>query len=415
MNIAVIIPYLSKNGGTRAILHILKKIITKKKSKIIIYFCVIPPDLYTKKNNFKRIFKIGFYLLKHFLIKKIFIDEYKISNNKFIIRYIYNFSLKKNFWNLQNFKDLKKSEILISTSFESSFVQDYLCQTKKFSKKSFYFVQHIETWPIYNNEKNWLKAYKISKIKKIKLDHAIHKISLKNSYELNFRKMVNETYKKNYRSIITTSSYLKNCLKELSSTKVKRLTSIGNDTNIFGKRINLKQNNTNKKKLNIFFIFRSIPWKGDNENYWILKKLDKKFSNLNFIIMSNNKIILPKLNNNFEIHINIDDSELNLLYWKADIAIFNSYIEGFGSMPLEAMCCKTACVTTDVGAIRDYAENNKTCFIVNPRDKNKMLKNIIKLIKNKKLINKFKYNSYRSAKKINWEKSSNIFLKNINS
>jgi glycosyltransferase involved in cell wall biosynthesis len=414
MNISVIIPYLSKNGGTRAIISILKQVARKNNKKINIFFCVIPPDIYTKKykNNYIFFFiKIIFYLFIHFFKKKKLLDEYNINSKNFKINFIYNFGLKKNFFLKKKFYQLNKSDILISTSFESTYIQDYIYENFNFKLKYFYFVQHIETWPIYNDDKNWIKAKKISNKRKIKIDYAIHKVKLNNNHA-EFRKLVFKTYKKNYRSIITTSTYLKKCLTEIGSTNIKPLVPIGNDVNIFGKKIsNLEKDRRFK---HILLIFRSIPWKGDSDNLWILRELDKKYNNLKFIIIfSKKEFTIPKLRNKYEIHTNIDDNYLNKIYWKTDIAIFNNIIEGFGSMQLESMCCKTACVMTNVGAIKDFGKDNHSCFIVDPKKKFKILEKVEILLNDEKLVEKFKNNAYLSTRKISWSYTAEKFFDNL--
>jgi glycosyltransferase involved in cell wall biosynthesis len=56
----------------------------------------------------------------------------------------------------------------------------------------------------------------------------------------------------------------------------------------------------------------------------------------------------------------IPDSELNLLYRVADVAVYPSLYEPFGIVALEAMATRTPVVTSDVGGFRETITHGET-------------------------------------------------------
>jgi len=79
------------------------------------------------------------------------------------------------------------------------------------------------------------------------------------------------------------------------------------------------------------------------------------------------------------------DVDLRRLYSTAAVFLYPSRCEGFGLPPLEAMACGCPVVTTDVGAVGEFAVNRGNALIVPPSDVDGMANAIAELLANSAL------------------------------
>lgn len=105
--------------------------------------------------------------------------------------------------------------------------------------------------------------------------------------------------------------------------------------------------------------------------------------------------------------------ELRKLYCQSDIFIWPSREEGFGLPPMEAMACKCAVISTDTGAIRDYAIDEQTVIIVPPNKPDQIGEKIIELIENEKKLSRLSLAGYEKIRGFTWERSTAMLEKII--
>ena len=86
-------------------------------------------------------------------------------------------------------------------------------------------------------------------------------------------------------------------------------------------------------------------------------------------------------------------------------------MEGFGQSVLEAMLMKRPVIATNVGGIPEIVNDQKTGFLVNLNDHEKIIEYIEKLLNNPSLIEEITDNALENVKaKFSWEIIAKNFL-----
>lgn len=101
------------------------------------------------------------------------------------------------------------------------------------------------------------------------------------------------------------------------------------------------------------------------------------------------------------------------LYREADVFIFPSLEEGWGLTPLEAMACKCAVVGTKVGCMLDIGRNGENVMLSDPGDIDGMVNNLVQVLSNIELRKKLSEEGYITAKKLNWERATELLIKTL--
>ncbi|MBE3128388.1 MAG: glycosyltransferase family 4 protein [Actinobacteria bacterium] len=101
----------------------------------------------------------------------------------------------------------------------------------------------------------------------------------------------------------------------------------------------------------------------------------------------------------------ISYSEVEKYYKKANIVIVTSiWPEPFGLIGPEAMSVGRPVIGTKVGGIPEWLEDGKTGYLVEPGDLKQIAKNVIKLLSDRKLMEKIGRNAMEKAKRFNIKK-----------
>ena len=102
----------------------------------------------------------------------------------------------------------------------------------------------------------------------------------------------------------------------------------------------------------------------------------------------------------------LKDSLLPIFYNAADVFIYPSYYEGFGLPPLEAMCCKTPVITSNLTSIPEVTEDS--ALLINPSNKDELSDAIIKILKNPSLKEDLREKGYLQSLKFSWKKTCKL-------
>lgn len=355
MKINYILPSWLKAGGFRVIIEYANRL-QKKGHDVKLFYPEKGYDFY--KGQFKPIYKAKQKLRKILGKEKKF--DYNIFNNKVEVT-----PVKK-----INDNYIRDADFTIATAWPTAF--DVVKLNDKKGKK-IYFIQDYE---VFN-----------SNTKLVDL-----------SYTLPLNK-------------ITISNFLKEFLYNKFSTESEVILN-GINYDVFDCKY-LPENNNDSFK--ILFIYYPMDRKNMPLSLETIKQIKNKYPNIEINSFGFNK------DENLPDYINfqLDPPEdiIVKLYNEADIFLFTSKFEGFGLPPAEAMACKTAVVTSKVGAIPEYAEHMKTAYIIDNFEVAEYLKGLELFINDKSLREKIAENAYHSIrKKLDWNITISKFedyLKNL--
>ena len=287
------------------------------------------------------------------------------------------------------------ADITIATAWETAYTVAALSENK--GKKG-YFVQHYEIWKTWNSDEAWdqvesicddsasypLEMYEVTPPG---YNAQREKAAVERSYELSLDK-------------ITISSWLETLLRTKFDEEVIDVVPNSVNHSIFYPNSNLDSG-----PCSLLLPYRDASWKGQRE----VKDIVHEYKNTDVEIHtygSGNGSDLPQY---VEHHSNISDEELRQLYTSADIFILTAWVEGFGLPPLEAMACKCAVVTTNVGSVSDYAEDGETASIVPPRDSQALVQAIDELVNDREERHKLQKQGYNQVNKYTWEDATAQF------
>jgi len=99
-------------------------------------------------------------------------------------------------------------------------------------------------------------------------------------------------------------------------------------------------------------------------------------------------------------------NELGAIYSSCGIWLSPSLIEGGGMPVQEAMACNCAVVATDVGAVRDFAEDGKDILIVPPGDPQAMAAQIVRLARDRELSDRLSSAAAANIRKYTWDRAT---------
>jgi glycosyltransferase involved in cell wall biosynthesis len=227
---------------------------------------------------------------------------------------------------------IRCADIVVATWWETAyFVSGY----SKDRGEKFYLVQHYEVW-------------------------GGPKEDVDKSYRLGLRNIVN-------------SSWLKEILEKKLGAGVEALIPHAPDLEQFypenGKRVH--------GKIRVLMPYRNIKWKGDEDGIRAFEIARGKRPEIELVMFGPDwGDDVPR---HAEFHKRPSDDELRSIYNSCDIFLFPSKSEGFGMPPMEAMVCKCAVVTTNVGAVSDYTIAGKTAFVFPPNSPESLAEGILRL------------------------------------
>lgn len=286
----------------------------------------------------------------------------------------------------------------LSFEFDSAKLSfSYIIKLNQMSKK--YDVFHFH-YPNPIGELSWLLNLH-SNVKTLVTFH--NDVAKEKKFSSIYNKLMYYYFKKIDKIIVTSENLAKtsNVLKQFEN-KIEVI-PLGIDFEKY--RTNKKYKKTNK--VEILFVGRLAPVKGLSYLIDAVSKLKNEQFVLNIVGKGPLKDELRKQinKNNLNDKINIlgfvSNEKLKKLYSTADIFVLPSVYrgEGFGYVLLEAMINETACISTELGTGTSFVNlNNKSGYVVEPRNSIELANKISQLINNPKILSSFKENSKKRVK-----------------
>ncbi len=212
-------------------------------------------------------------------------------------------------------------------------------------------------------------------------------------------KMLHNTYKMGFTNVVT-SKFLKNLIKEKSGADSEIVLNgidfdkYKNENKVFG-----------KNKITIGFIDYRVKFKGTKDIISALDKINVDYKGkINVVTFKSEETLYPR--DYIDYYDNPDDDTIVNLYCRSDIFISASYEEGFYLVPAEAMACKCANISTNVGALKEYAEDGKSILFFKPGDVETLIEKIRYLLDNPDELKRISLEGFASVtEKLKWEKS----------
>jgi|LauGreDrversion4_2_1035121.scaffolds.fasta_scaffold03798_9 glycosyltransferase involved in cell wall biosynthesis len=222
----------------------------------------------------------------------------------------------------------------------------------------------------------------------------IYKLFTKMSYQAKIKYIFNSTY--TYKKFLEVSER-----KDIKNVLVHPAV---NNQYFYDRQIR------SANQINIAIVARSHPGKGFIDFIDAIQGLRE--SNSEFINKVNNIYVishdrLDSFNlSGMEVIVPNNDEEIAYYMNKSHIFVSNSWYEGFGLPPLEAMFCGCAVILTDSGVVNEYAILNHNCIMIESKNSTLLKESLVALIHDKFLRNKLSSNGSKLTNNFSWSISA---------
>lgn len=250
-------------------------------------------------------------------------------------------------------------DIVVATAWTTA---EYIAQYPRQKGRSFYLIQHLETWDGYEER-------------------------VKETWHLPFEKIV-------------VSQWLMQISQAMGIHNAHHIPN-GIDQNRFVLKIPFAE-----RELGICALYHPAAWKGSDEAVQVMKRIHAVHPTVpcTFFGTMPRPDHLPSWVRYYE---NPPQEVLvNEIYNRHTIFLSTSWKEGFALPPAEAMACGCVFVGTDSGGCRDYAMDGETALLSDPGDIDTLFHNLDKVIVNASLRRHLQETGYGMIKRFTWKRST---------
>jgi len=291
------------------------------------------------------------------------------------------------------------ADVVVASTWESAYSVARLSPSK--GRKA-YFVQHYEAMGLWNNEDCWRLALQENPAPR-GIFRSMAGITPPTAILRRHKKLVDASYSlplAKFTTSVVLEELITGCFRQPSFGRIP----IGNNTAIFYPE-------GAKAARNVILIpFRGFGWKGSADVLELIRILKSRRNDFQ-VILFGHESMRQAVPAGIDFRGSISDAELRRLYTQADIFVSPTWVEGWCSPPMEAMSCGTACVSTDVGALSEFADDGKTALLVPPRSPEKMADAVCRLLDDKALRAKLAGAGQEKISAYTWDRAAGAMEK----
>ena len=161
-------------------------------------------------------------------------------------------------------------------------------------------------------------------------------------------------------------------------------------------------------------IYHPYWGKGVTDGLVAFRMAKKRYPELKLVLLGKDYPRPGEIPDEHKFHYNPPQSDVRKIYSSCAIWLMPSWHEGCACVPAEAMACKCAVVSTDVGGVRDYSVPGETCLISPPQDPEALADNIISLLNDDQKRTDMSEKGYEYIQRFTWQNATRKLLHIIN-
>lgn len=383
MKINVVLPHFGTSGGIRSVIEITNRLVDRG-HEVILITSHVPPSLPHQMASFQsRIFRTGRRTLARIGDN---LDWLPVRAEKMKIPHLearFDGALER--W-------IPDADCTIATAWETAYPVATLGSSKG---RKFYFVQHYEIWPLWNDPSCWEAAAEFDGVPSVNMT----KVKPDDPSLRKYKRLVDESYDLPLNLIIT-SEWEEKVLDELDNDHCGKV-KYGIDFDTF-----YPDANSEADDMTILALYRNSTEKGDRQAIEAFERLNKVRPEANYLMFGTEET--QAIPNFVEFHKDPSQDRIRELYSCSDVLVYPSWVEGYGMPPMEAMACKTAVVSTDVGAVREYSPEEYVLFVP-ARETDPIVDAVQELVDNPDEVAEMKRECYEYVQQFTWEAATDQF------